>query len=153
MDNRRLPAIIAVIGIVVAVGLFFVLRDDTADEDTEIDQTASTAQESTPQGEGGEKDQKPKPEPEPEVPSIDIQGGEVVGGTQEFEFTEGDEIRIEITTDAADELHFHGYDVYLDIEPGKTNELVVDQADIGGVFELESHSTGALFANVSVVPG
>ena len=52
-----------------------------------------------------------------------------------------------------DELHLHAYDVYLDIVPGKTNELVVENADIEGVIELESHSTGALLAEISVVPG
>lgn len=156
MENRKLPALIAVAGIVIAVAVWlFIASDDTADQESEPTQAAETT---TPVDEGQDKPEKDKPEKpekpaESAVPEIEIQNGEPVGGVAEIEVTEGDELRVNITTDAADELHLHSYDVYLDIVPGKTNELVVESADIGGVFELESHSTGALIAEISVVPG
>ncbi len=152
-----MPALIALTGIVVAIVVFlFVANDDTADQESETTQQAET---NPPMDDEPEKDQEKDPDrqpqdtAEPEVPRIEIRNGEPVGGVQEIEVTEGDELRIDITTDAPDELHLHSYDVYLDIVPGKTNQLVVEKADIGGVVELESHSTGALLAEISVVPG
>ena len=161
MENRKIPALIALAGIVIAViVVLFVANDDTADQGTETTapaETQATEPEDEPGDTGGDDEkQKPdnpeKPE-EPAVPQLEIRDGAPVGGPLEVEVTEGDELRIDITTDAPDELHLHSYDVYLDIQPGKINELVVESADIGGVFELESHTTGALLAEISVVPG
>jgi hypothetical protein len=153
MENRKLPALLAVVVIALAVIGFFVIGgDDAADEPTETTPTAETQ----PAGNGG-PDRKgrgeEKKEAEAEVPTLRIEGGQPVGGLQEFEVVEGDEFRLKITTDAPDELHLHGYDLYPQIAPGKPTELVVGQADIGGVFELESHSSGVVFAELSVVPG
>ena len=152
MENRKVPALLALVGVVVAVVVFlFVADDDTADRESETTTPQAQQDPADPQDKGGKAD-PPKP-PEPEVPELEIRQGEPVGGPLEVEVTEGEELRIDITTDAPDELHLHSYDVYLDIVPGKTNELVVAKADIGGVIELESHSTGALLAEISVVPG
>ena len=156
MENRKIPALIALAGIVIAVIVFFfVANDDTADQESETTQTAAT--QAPPEGTGNDEEEPDKEKPEkpaePEVPQLEIQDGAPVGGVLEVEVTAGDELRIDITTDAPDELHLHAYDVYLDIAPGKTNELVVENADIEGIIELESHSTGALLAEISVVPG
>lgn len=154
MENRKIPALIALAGIVIAVVVFlFVADDDTAEKDTE---TTPSLRTDPPEGDdakdGEGKEEEPKEPAEPAVPQLEIKDGAPVGGVLEVEVTEGDELRIDVTTDAADELHLHSYDVYLDIVPGKTNELVVENADIGGVIELESHSTGTLLAEISVVP-
>ena len=156
MENRRIPALLALAGIVIAVIVFFfVANDDTADQESETTQTAATSTTTDETGDDKDEPDKEKPEKpaEPEVPQLEIRDGAPVGGPLEVEVTEGDELRIDVTTDAPDELHLHTYDVYLDVAPGKTNELVVESADIGGVFELESHTTGALLAEISVVPG
>ena len=82
---------------------------------------------------------------------MEVKDGKPVGGVQELEFESGEEARFEVIADAADELHFHGYDLYIEVGPGKPTEVEFD-ADIEGLFELESHTTGALLAEVSVVP-
>jgi hypothetical protein len=156
MENRKIPALIALAGIVIAVIVFlFIANDDTDDQESEAAPQAQ-ASTTTPEDSGDDEEpekEKPEKPAEPDVPQLEIQNGEPVGGVLELEVTAGDELRIDITTDAADELHLHCYDVYLDIVPGETNELVVENADIEGVIELESHSTGALLAEISVVPG
>jgi hypothetical protein len=155
MENRKIPALIALAGIVIAVIVFlFVANDDTADQESETTPSVETSAAPTDNGEkpGSDKPQKPEEPEEPEVPQLEIRDGAPVGGPLEVDVTVGDELRIDITTDAPDELHLHTYDVYLDIVPGKPNELVVENADIEGVIELESHSTGALLAEISVVP-
>jgi hypothetical protein len=152
MDSRRVPALIALVGVIVAVGLFLLLKDDTADEDSVTTPPAQTANSdgSSSGDQGKQPEKEPKPD-EPEVPVVEIEGGTPVGGVQELEFESGEEARFEVVTDAADELHFHGYDLYFDVQPGKPNELSFD-ADIEGLFELESHTTGELLAEISVVP-
>ena len=158
MENRKIPALIALSGIVIAIFVFlFVADDDTADQETETTTPAET-QAAVPDDEPGtagddKEKQKPEKPEEPAIPELEIRNGAPVGGPLQVEVTEGDELRIDVTTDAPDELHLHSYDVYLDIQPGKKNELVVEKADIGGVFELESHTTGTLLAEISVVPG
>jgi len=148
MENRKIPALIALVGVIVAVVLFFLLNDDTADEATELGPAENQAAIS-----GGDKGPDTPEEPaEPEVPTIEIEGGEPVGGVQELEFTAGGEIRIRIVSDVTDELHLHAYDEYVDVEAGTPTDLVVDDADIEGTVELESHTTGTLFAEISVVP-
>jgi hypothetical protein len=150
MDSRRVPALIALVGVVVAVGLFLLLKDDTADETSTVPPTNNAA---NPGSEGGEgrKPDKPEKPPEPELPVVEVKDGKPVGGVQELEFESGEEARFEVVADAADELHFHGYDLYIDVGPGKPTEVTFD-ADIEGLFELESHTTGELLAEVSVVP-
>jgi hypothetical protein len=150
MDSRRVPALIALVGVVVAVGLFLLLKDDTADETSTVPPANNAA---NPGSEGGEgrKPDKPEKPPEPELPVVEVRDGKPVGGVQELEFESGEEARFEVVADAADELHFHGYDLYIDVGPGKPTEVKFD-ADIEGLFELESHTTGELLAEVSVVP-
>ena len=150
MDSRRVPALIALVGVVVAVGLFLLLKDDTADETSTVPPANNAA---NPGSEGGEgrKPDKPEKPPEPELPVVEVKDGKPVGGVQELEFESGEEARFEVVADAADELHFHGYDLYIDVGPGKPTEVKFD-ADIEGLFELESHTTGELLAEVSVVP-
>lgn len=156
MENRKLPAILAVVGLIVAVGLFLVLNDDTADEDTELSggtPSAEVADDSkghrAKQNSGGKAETK---QAKPGFAKLEVEGGEPVGGVKQLEFTEGEEIRIEVTSDAFAHLHLHGYDVFSDAEPGKPAKFVLP-ADIGGVFELEEENTAVQIAEVSVVPG
>jgi hypothetical protein len=153
MSSRKLPALFALVGVVLAVVLFLVLKDDTADEDTTVATTTTetTAETGEDEGQAQEKPEKPEKPEEPALPLVEIRNGEPVGGVQELEFKSGEEARFEVETDAADELHFHGYDLYVDVTPGKPTEVKFD-ADIEGLFELESHSTGTLLAEISVVP-
>jgi hypothetical protein len=89
---------------------------------------------------------------EPDVPTVEVKDGEPVGGVQEIEFESGSQAEFAVESDVADELHLHGYDLYVDVVPDKA-KTVSFKADIEGLFELESHTTGALFAEISVVPG
>jgi hypothetical protein len=152
MENRKIPALIALAGIIIAIVVFFAFGDDDTSENAT--DTPEPTQSATPEpGDDEETPEKPGRAAEEEEPiEIEIEDGEPQRGVREIEVTEGDELRISVTTDAADELHLHGYELYFDIIPGKKNDVIVESADIGGVFELESHSTGALIAEISVVP-
>jgi hypothetical protein len=53
--------------------------------------------------------------------------------------SQGDMLELEFTSDEAAELHLHGYDKLLSVEPGKPATLSFE-ANIAGRFSLEAHS-------------
>ena len=70
---------------------------------------------------------------------ISVKGGVVVGDVQSIEVAKGDTVRIVVTSDTADEIHLHGYDIEREAEPGKPARFRFE-ADVEGAFELESHA-------------
>jgi hypothetical protein len=137
---------VGIAAIAAAVALFIVLsgRDDDSSTTTT---TAATTTQASGGGGGGEPS---KPE-KPEVPTIVVKGGEPVGGVQELTFSAGDDIRFNVKSDTAAEVHFHGYDVMEDVEAG--GEVSFDvPADIEGVFEVELEETATQIAEITVEP-
>ncbi|MEJ7876417.1 MAG: hypothetical protein WKF62_07130, partial [Solirubrobacterales bacterium] len=105
MENRKLPALIALVGVVIAIVVFlFVVNDDTADGPTE---TTSSEQTERPEGSQG-----------PEVPVIEIVEGQPVAGVAELTVTKGAGINFIVESDAAHEVHLHTYDVTMDVPAG-----------------------------------
>ena len=159
MLSRNQGLIAAVLGVVLAGVLFVVLsggedeRGDPAPETSATTQPASGAYGSSPPaGQGGKgPEREPKPA-EPELPLIEIRDGQPVGGVAELEFESGTDAEFGVEADAADELHLHGYDLYIDVGPGEPRQVSF-AADIEGVFELESHTTAVPIAEISVTPG
>ncbi len=70
------------------------------------------------------------------VPTVVIRNGEPVGGIKELEYSAGDEIRFEVISDVADEVHVHGYDLMKDVPAGGTVSFDFP-AEIEGIFEAE----------------
>ena len=174
MESRRTPAILAVLAVVLAVALFFVLRDGEP-----ADQAASTRAESgggssgsdepddERQGDGagsrggdGGKDRpgggnggKPPPEEPPAAgPVVEIKGGQPVGGVQELSFLAGERILLEVRSDAPAHVHLHGYDVFMDV-PADGSATFDVPATIEGVFELEIETSATQLAEITVQPG
>lgn len=65
--------------------------------------------------------------------------------------TRGDTVRLLVTSDAADELHLHGYDLHLDLEAGTTAELTFT-AEHAGRFEYELHKRHQTVGALEVYP-
>ena len=154
MESRRVPALIALVGVLVAVALFLLLKDDTADEDSTVPTTtsAATTDEGSTDGTGNEQEPEKKPKREkPVVPVIEIKNGQPAGGVQEFEVVKGDEIRFIVESDVDEEVHLHGYDVSQDVIAGGKVEFKVP-ATIEGVFEVELEHSVVPIAEISVVP-
>jgi hypothetical protein len=144
-----------VAAIAVAIVLFVVLQDSGSDDDSEPATTAATTTTETTadgDGQGGQKPEKPEKPAEPAIPTIVIKNGQPVGGVQELEFTEGDDIRFRVDSDVAEEVHFHGYDIGKDVEAGGTVEFDVP-ATITGQFEVELEHSVVPIADVIVNPG
>lgn len=82
--------------------------------------------------------------------SISYEGGEVTGGGR-IEVPLGEPVELTIVSDVADEGHLHGYDLFVDLEPGTPGSIEFT-ADIPGIFELELEGSGVLLADFEVAP-
>ena len=70
------------------------------------------------------------------VLSATVRGGSVVDGAARQRATLNQPVTVRVTSDAADEVHVHGYDKHFDVAAGKTAEVTF-VASIPGVFEVE----------------
>jgi hypothetical protein len=73
---------------------------------------------------------------------FDVARGKVVAGPRTVEVKVGDRVVLEVVTDTEDELHVHGYDKEVALNPGKPARITFT-ADIAGVFEGRAPLRGA----------
>jgi hypothetical protein len=102
-------------------------------------------------GDGSESSSNSITEVTNAVPTIVVKNGEPVGGVQELEYSAGDEIRFRVSSNQADEVHVHGYDVEEEIPAGGSARLAFP-ADIEGIFEVELHGSETQIAELRVNP-
>ena len=75
-------------------------------------------------------------EPGDGVIEITITGGNVEGGVRRVPVKQNAQVTIRVTSDVADELHVHTYDLRQDLVPGQSADLTF-LAKIPGIFEVE----------------
>ena len=63
----------------------------------------------------------------------------------------GDGVVVLVTSDVADEVHVHGYDLMRDVAPGAPARIAF-QATIPGRFEIELEDRGVQIAELTVNP-
>jgi hypothetical protein len=82
---------------------------------------------------------------------VKIAAGKVTPNAESVKVPVGTKVRIDVTSDAADELHVHGYDKELEVKPKAPGalEFVADQT---GRFEIEMHKTDTLVYQLEVTP-
>jgi heme/copper-type cytochrome/quinol oxidase subunit 2 len=68
--------------------------------------------------------------------SVTVRKGKVIPRTRRVKVPEGSTVRLVVTSDVADEVHVHGYDLKKDIEAGQPG-VIEFTADQSGVFEVE----------------
>jgi hypothetical protein len=66
----------------------------------------------------------------------------VAGEQSVLRFTEGEKVRLRWTTDEAAQIHVHGYDLVVGLDPGKATLLEFD-AYAAGRFPVTAHGFGA----------
>jgi hypothetical protein len=106
--------------------------------------------------EGGASASRPGDNPESasmggKVPAVVIRDGAPVGGIQELEYDAGDQIRFEVRSDVADEVHVHGYDLMEEVPAGGTVSFDFP-AEIEGIFEVELEGRREQIAELRVNP-
>lgn len=90
-------------------------------------------------------------EVEAEVPTIVVRDGEPVGGVQTLEFDAGEDVRFRVSSDAAEEIHVHGYDIAKDVPAGGTIEFDFP-AELEGIYEAELEELGVQIAELRINP-
>jgi hypothetical protein len=80
---------------------------------------------------------------------VQVAGGQVSGDTGRVPVAAGEHVTLVITSDVADEVHLHGYDLAAELSPGEPAELTFD-ATIPGVFEAELHEAGTQLLSLQV---
>ena len=78
-----------------------------------------------------------------------VAGGKVTPNTQTVKAKLGQSIMVTVTSDEADELHIHGYDKEVELQPGKPGSMTFT-ADTKGTFEIETHESSKLVAKLIV---
>ncbi len=85
----------------------------------------------------------------PRTVQIRVSGNQVQTAERRVKVRLGAEVRLEVTADRTDEVHLHGYDRKVDIQPGRPAVLEV-RADTPGVFEVELEEAGLKLVELQV---
>ncbi|HET6623888.1 MAG TPA: hypothetical protein VFG70_05105 [Gaiellaceae bacterium] len=93
-------------------------------------------------------------EPEVEKPTVvrvTVVGGAPQGGIVRATVDQGDRVRLVVTSDVADEIHLHCYDISRDVAAGGTVTLAF-RATIPGRCEAELENRGVQIADITIEP-
>ncbi len=134
---RKNLTVLAVVVVAVAVAAFVLLKP--SDDESAPTRPATTI----------EAPPAPKPRPEPLV--IRTAGGAPIGEPTKIEVGKGDTVRIDVTSDVAEKVHVHGYDLEVAVPAGGHGKVQFP-ASIDGRFEIELHGSGAPIAELTVNP-
>ncbi len=76
--------------------------------------------------------------PPPVEVRITLAGGRAEPNGRRVDLVRGQHLVLTVTSDRADQVHVHGFDAEIEVEPGVTTsaEIVMDKV---GRFEVESH--------------
>ena len=85
------------------------------------------------------------------VIELTIIGGDVEGGVRRERVKQNAQVTIRVTSDVADELHVHTYDLTVDLVPGQSADLTF-LAKVPGVFEVELEERGKKVLELEVRP-
>jgi copper(I)-binding protein len=80
---------------------------------------------------------------------VTVANGKVSPPTHRVKVAKGTQVRLQVTSDKADELHVHGYDLEKPLPAGEqvTLEFTADQA---GLFDIELHESDLQLAQLEV---
>jgi hypothetical protein len=80
---------------------------------------------------------------------ISIAKGKVSGTSGRVRVAKGTPVTLVVTSDVADEVHVHGYDIEKELVPGKPTTLQFT-ASLTGVFEVELHKANVVLVHLQV---
>jgi hypothetical protein len=140
-----IAAVIAVVAVVVLVAADSGSDEQEATTGAQATATPSPTETASP-GETPTETPEPTPTPKPKPPLV-VAGGEV----DKLRFKQDETIRFRVRSDVADHVHVHGYDLFKDVEPGKTITFSFP-AEITGIFEIELEDRGEEIAQLRVDP-
>ena len=87
----------------------------------------------------------------PTIVRVNVVDGQSQGGIVRQTVNKDDQVVLVVTSDVADEIHVHGYDIARVVEAGGTVRLLF-KATIPGRFEAELENRSVHIADISVEP-
>jgi uncharacterized cupredoxin-like copper-binding protein len=85
------------------------------------------------------------------VIQINIVGGSAEGGVRRETVKQNEQVTVRVTSDVADELHIHTYDLKTNLVPGQSADITF-VAKIAGVFEVELEKRAKKVLELEVRP-
>jgi hypothetical protein len=158
---RRVALAAATLGLLLS--LFLALRPDDEDETTATTPppAATTTEAATTTAPATTEELPPATTevpptttttaPTPAVVRIVVVGGQPQGGIRRASVRRGREVIVRVSSDVADHIHLHGYDLIADVAPGAPAEITF-VADVPGRFEIELEDRGVPIADLQVRP-
>jgi hypothetical protein len=138
--------VVAVIALVVGI----VLKSDPDDDQQVAATTSREAAERVPEKKATEPASTEAPKV-PKVPTIVVRDGEPIDGVADLTYDQGERVRFRVTSDAAEEIHLHGYDISEEVAPGGAATFDFP-AELEGVFEVELEERATPIAELTVEP-
>lgn len=116
--------------------------EEAGDRTTTTDtSTTTTPEQSEPASQDGASGESDPSVAGGTVFDVVVAGGEVSSGGGRRSVELGDTVTVRVTSDVADSIHLHGYDVEVELPAGQAAELRFE-ATIPGVFEVELENSG-----------
>jgi hypothetical protein len=140
--------LIVVIALVVAAGLYLVLRPDDTDEPSANPPPTTVA---TGEATTTVTTTAPPPPPRPPPPArvrIVVRGGLPVGGPRRVTVARNRRVVLNVTSDVSDHVHLHGYDLMQDFGPGMPARIAF-RATRPGTVEAELEDSGVQIARIT----
>jgi hypothetical protein len=155
VTSRQRIVLLAIAAVVLVAGIAIASSSGGEDGGSDDGTTVATPQTTGDTGSTGgtetAEEPAPPPKPKPRVETIEIRGGGPAGDARTVRFKSGDTIRLRFESDAAGEVHIHGYDHEFPVTAGAPKTIRF-KADLEGIFEIEEHGTGELLAKLEVRP-
>ena len=152
-DFRKVALIAASLGLLVS--LYFALRpgddNEAASTTTAVTTTAPTTTEAPPATTEAPPATTTEATPAPVQVDVVVVGGKPQGGIVRESVDLDSAVVLTVTSDVADEVHVHGYDLMADVAPGAPATIRFT-ADAPGRFEIELENTGVQIAELEVRP-
>jgi len=117
---------------------------------TETTQTETTTQPTTQTTTTQPTTTEPAPA-QAKIVRVRAVGGVPKGGIVRMTVKKGDRVAIVVTSDVADHVHLHGYDIMRDVTAGGTARIRF-RATLPGRFEVELEDRGVQIADLTVEP-
>ena len=81
--------------------------------------------------------------------AVSYTGGEVTGTSGREEVPVGEQVVLRVSSDVAEEVHVHGYDLEVPLPPGTPTPIDL-VGDLPGVWEVELHGSGDVLCELEV---
>jgi hypothetical protein len=141
----------ALVAVVTAIVLFFVLRPEDEDPTRTLIVATSTTQTTTLEATTTEATTtEAAPAPALRI-RIVVEDGQAVGGVQRVSVERRAPVVVIVRADVADHVHVHGYDLMQDVAPGEPARISF-RAALTGRFEIELEDRSLLLAELEVRP-